>query len=630
MLVKMRKVAGTWVMAIFSFLIIISFGIFGIGDIFRGRTTNTVATVDNVDIPADAVTREFRREMNRLQSLFGGDLNADRARQLGLGQRALDTVIARTLYDLEARDLGLGVGDDLVAKEIRDAPSFQNNGRFDRNLFGSALAVQGLSEDQYVALLREDTRRLQLSGAVTAAVTVPDSLVDTLYRYRNERRSAAYFVITPDLVAPAPEPDEAALADYHKANAKKFTAPEYLKLTLVEVTADDLIDQIAVSESEIEAEYADRAAEFKISERRTIEQMLLPDKETANKAYDALKSGRDFAAVAKDLTGAAAADLTLGTMTRSDLSAVIGDAADDVFALAAGESSAPVKTPLGWHIFRVNEVTTATLQPLDEVRDRLREAIARRRALDTVYKVANQLVDTLAGGATLEEAADQFGLRRIAIAAVDRRGEDPSGKSVAALAKQRKIIDTAFATPEGETSLLTETDDGNFFIVRVDGITPAALKPLDAVHDQVRDAWRRDKLVEMAATRATAATEQLNGGAAIDAVATEIGAKLFTSGAIRRDGDGAGKVFSPALVATLFTLEPGKAAAGPSGDGGGSAIIRLKSVFPADPNADAKGIAALRDSLRAGIEADVATEYRAALKQRFPVSIDTGAVAALF
>ncbi len=628
MLVNLRKIAGTWLMAIFSFLIIISFAVWGIGDIFRGRTSNTVVTVGEVEISDLDVSREFRREMDRLQALFGGNLDSEQALRLGLLDRAVDALVARTLYDLDSAERGLAVGDERVLAEIKSTRSFQNAaGVFDPGVFASTLAASGLSEEQYVAILRNDIRRGQLLGSIAAAAPSPDVLVEALYRHREQRRVAEYFVVGRDGVGDAGEPDDAALAAYHEANAARFTAPEYRKLTFIHITAEELADEIAVSEEEIEAEYDDRRGALVQPEKRTVDQILLGDEGTAKAARERVMNGEDFFAVAEDLAGMDAEEVALGEVTRGGL---VEEVADAVFDLGEGDVGAPVQSPFGWHVFRVTAVTPERVPALAEMRDEIERDIARRNAVDGLYQLTNTLDDTLAGGATLEEAAAELKLNLGRAEAVDSNGRTPAGVHADNLPKVVEFLTIAFETPEGQPSLLVESARGSYFIVRVDGVTAPALRPLETIRDEVTVGWRNAEIDKAMIARARAAVERIGAGEDFAEVAASLGGTPEKSAPVRRDGDGGAGVLAPDLVDALFSRDVGTPAIARAADRRGYVVARATEIVEADPAGDEAGTDALSDEFRASIATDVMSQYRAVLEARFPVRVDRSAIDALF
>ena len=319
-------------------------------------------------------------------------------------------------------------------------------------------------------------------------------------------------------------------------------------------------------------------------------------------------------------------DVSLGTITRNDL---FGDVADTVFELGAGEISAPIQSPFGWHVFRVAAIGENAFPPLPELRAEIEREIALRGATDALYRLTTTLDDVLAAGATLEGAAGQLKLRLTRVAATDSGGTTPENAR-ADLPGGAEFLTAAFATPAGVTSLLNESDDGSYFIVRVDRVTPPALKPLDRIRDEVEAAWRETELDKAAAARAAAAAERINDGEDFAKVAADLGHTALASAPVRRDRDGAEGSFSPRLVAALFALEVGKAHAAPAGDGTGHVVARLADIVEADPNADEAGLTALRDELRVGIASDFTAQYRVTLQKRYPVDVNRRAIDALF
>ncbi len=157
MLNVLRQKAGSWVVKVLMLLLVVSFAIWGIGDVFFGHSRNpTVATVAGSAIPASELADAFDRALNNLQRQVGTTIDRQQAIQFGLMQQALQGLITRRLVDLRAHDMGLTVADDTLRQLITDNPMFQSAGRFDRDRFEQLLQANGLTENGYLARLRED------------------------------------------------------------------------------------------------------------------------------------------------------------------------------------------------------------------------------------------------------------------------------------------------------------------------------------------------------------------------------------------------------------------------------------------------------------------------------------------
>jgi peptidyl-prolyl cis-trans isomerase D len=615
MLDAIRKRATSIVAFGLISLLILSFVVWGIGDLFRVRVADVVAEVGGVDISPDRLGNEFQRELNRLGSQSGIQMTREQGRSFGLLESVLNTMIDRTLYGLGASDLGVAISDDLIAKDIRAKPEFRNQlGTFDSNQFYQVLRSNGFSEGTYVALLRDDLARGQYMDSIRAGGVAPGALVEAVYRHRQERRRADVIKVADKSMTLGREPGESDLAAFHKDNPAPFTAPEYRKLTAVILDAGELAREIAVSDDELADAYQQRDTEFQQPERRRLRQMVLAEEADAKRALGLLDEGRDFAEVAKEVSGADALDLGLVGRAR-----LLPEMADAAFSLAEGAYSQPFESPLGWHLVMVSGIEEATVQTLDQVRDKLRVDVAREKAIDGLFSLANQLEDQLGGGSTLEEAAGRLNLRLLRIDAADRLGLDAFGNPVTGLPPGNVFLDSAFRTSEGEESPLMETGTDGYFIVRVDGVTTPALRPLNAVRADVTAAWKAERRASAADTAAQALLEKIKGGAGLAESAK--GYKVSKPEPFTRRTVNAEQGLTPELVSGVFAIKPGEAVM--ARGIGGVYVARLEEILPANPLSDSEGLKSLETQLTRSVQADLLTQLAGALRERYPVSVNT-------
>ncbi len=622
MLTALKTKASSWIVKILFALLILSFGVWGIGDIFRtgGRDT-AVAEIGPEQISGQEYLRAFQAEVKRLQPLFGGRLETEQARQLGLADQVLDNLVVRVLFEVHAADIGLAVSDEQIAQHIRDDSAFRSEqGQFDRMRFDLLLRQNGLSEAGYVERLRRDIAREQLASAA-AAVTAPQTMAEIIRGYRAERRVAETLLIADAGVSDPGLPDETTLAAFHEENAGRYQAPEYRALTVVRVSPADIADEIKVSEDELNEEFLIRRFDFDVPERRRIEQIVLADEATARAAAERLRQGADFAEVARETTGGEPIDL--GTVERGGMLPELADAA---FAMPEGAASPPVESPLGWHILRAVKVEPGVTATLDALRDQLTREIALSQAADSVISIANQLEDELAAGAGLEEAAARLDLKAENVAAVDAGGQAPDGTPTPGIAGNPALLSLAFAAAVGEPTPLTETDDGGYMIVRVDGVTPAAVRPLAELRERVVADWQTAERAKAAETAAEAIAERLRAGEDLAAIAAERGLTVGKSKPFTRDtGDPEANVLA-ALGAKLFALRVGETTTGDHPLG--HVVARLVGIQPAAP--DATATAALQKSLTEAMSRDAIDLYGAALRREIDVTTNPRAVDALF
>lgn len=623
MLTSIRKGIGSWFTKAFLGLIILSFAVWGVGDILRGPRDRTVLSVGGLDITIS----QFQNELRRMQAQLGSNIDFQRARELGLVELTTRRLIERSLFDVAAADLGLTVSDDLIKQQIFANPAFRNSlGRFDPLIFERAVARIGMNEQMFVAASRQDTAREQLLSSVSEGVAAARLLAETIYAYRAERRVAEVMVIPHSGFADVGAPDAAALAGFHQAQAAQFTAPEYRALTFISLTPEDLMAEVQVSEDELRDEYELRLDDYVTPARRDLDQMVFDDEGAARAAHDKLRAGTDFAAVASERAGQSAEDLALGMVTAAELPREL---AETVFELIPGAFSAPLRSPFGWHLFRVNAVEPGGTLGYEEVRDALATELKLDLAGDALFELSNKVEDELAGGASLEDTATRLGLKLRTVEALDARGRDPAEAPVAELPAKAQFLGAAFGAEIGIETPLTETDQGGYFILRVDRVTPPKLRPLESVRDEVALAWERESRREAAREAAEAAAEQVKGGADLAALGGAKAYRVRTTAALVRGGFGVDPAVSPLLLARLFDLGVGEVTTAASADGQGHVVARLEKVESADLAADSGAVDRLSETLRKAVSDDLVAQYGVALEADYGVSIDRRSIDAL-
>ena len=621
MLQAIRSKAGSlFVKALFGVLIL-TFGIWGIGDIFRNRPTDTtVATVGGQTIDAAALQSALQPALERLSTQLGSQVDLHQAKQMGVVDQVLRQLIDNNLIDQEVQRLQLDVSDAVIRDAITGDPTFRGAGGFDRNAFNALLAANHVSEPQYIESVRHDIARDDLLASLTAGVAAPQTIVDRLYRYRHEKRVA-------DIVAlPAADdtdvglPSAAQLTRFYDAHPDMFRAPEYRGFTLASLTPAELAKTIEIPEAKLKSAYDQRQDEFVLPERRDVQQILAPSEQKAKAAEAALAAGQDFTEVARTITGQDPQTIDLGLVKREELPQQL---AAIVFALPVGKPSQPIKSPLGWHILRVVRIAPPATQSFAEVKAKLQADLAHSEAADRLYDIGNHVDDAIAGGATLDEAAAKFGMTKTVVAAVDEKGLARDGKKIELPVSLADVLKLAFATDQGRTTRVTQTPDGAIYVMHIDRIVPPSVRPLAEVKDKATAAWQAEQRnADVAKEAAALAAKTKPGttakpGTPLAAVAAADGLKVTTSPPFQRQADDPAGV-PPALVDKLFAAKPGGIVT--ASDATGSYVAQLTKVD--EPEAASKDAAAdLTREVTNGIQADLADEFTRSLRARFPVEI---------
>lgn len=628
MMQAIRTRAGSIVVKVLFGLLIISFGFWGIytrSDYYQGHSPDTViATVGSQSIRAEELQQALPPALERLRQQFGSTIDPQQVKQLGILDSLLNQLIDRSLLDQETARLGLAVSDDEVRSVIYQNPAFRgSDGKFDRQLFAQVLSMNRLSEDQLVARLRRDIPRTDLLQAITAGVEVPRPIVDVLYRYRNEKRLADIVAFPASVVSGIGVPSDTDLNKFYEAHPDLFRAPEYRGFTVAYLSPSDLEQPGEIAEDELHKEYEQRKDEFVTPEQRDIQQILAPSEEKAKEAQAALAAGKDWKEVATTIAGQEPDTIDLGLLSRQEIPHELGDVA---FKLPLNEASQPIKSPLGWHILRVVKIEPAATQDFEEAKPKLTAELKREEAADRLDKIGNQADDALAGGATLADVAAKYQFKTETIAASDEGGHDPDGKSIALPPKFAEVVKTVFATSQGDTSRVIDTEDGSIFAIHVDKITPPQVKPLAEVKSEAIGAWQAEQKREAATKEAEALAAAVTPDVALAKAASDKGLTLLAVGPLARSA-AREQTVPPPLIAKLFAAKPGDVVT--ASDENGAYTAQLKEIQSPE-SVPETAATELSDHLASEARSDIAGEFSEGLRRRFPVEINREALDRMF
>ena len=636
---QFRKYARFIVLSILFGMLIISFGLWGVGDMLKatGRSTE-VAHVGGTKIPlygwvggapvyATEVREQFNRQLEAIQRQTGQRPEQEQALRYGLHVRALEEVIQRAVLDYAVQEFGLIISDEEVRAAIARNPAFQGTGgSFDPLLYRNRLQQARISEPQFVIDMRREMAASQLFGVVRADGLAPVSLRNDIFMLESEKRTAETIYVPDAIVVDVPKPTPEQLNTYFEANKAKFQVPEFRAFSYVMITVDDVESQVAVTADALRQEFEARAAEFGTPEKRDVDQAMTDNEEKAKAIIAAVQGGKSLEDAAKEVTGNADGVIKLGPVTKKDLPP--GPLADGIFGLSEGIAAAPIQSPLGWHIVRINKIEAGKSVPFEEVKEKLEKDLKAQQAPDLLIKLVTDFERVLGRTQSMKAAAEDLGLKVRTYENVDARGQDAAGKQVVIGPAASELVQAAFATRESAESELLETQRGEYFIVHTDRITPARMPALSEVEAKAVESWQAVERRKLADEKVKQAVEKANAGTDFDALAKELGVEARITKPVTRFEADAGNYLSQPVVQELFKLTPDKTQSVRTGDG--SVLVRVKSVEPPDLAKDKDQLDRFGKQLDTMVANDLILQLVAALRAKYGVTVDEAAFQATF
>lgn len=627
MLDGIRNAAKNWlgklVLTVLFSLLILSFAVWGIGDIFRGFGQGKVARAGNVDISTEEFRFEYQSQLQRLQQMTRQPITNQQARAFGLDQQILNQMIAEALIDQRARELGLAMSEDSMREAVfKDPTFFGPTGAYDRAVFLDRLRTAGMDERRFAAKLRASYLRQELTGSLVAGLKLPQAMIESVFRYANETRSVEFFLLGAAAVGEIAGPTAEELTKYFEANKSAYRAPEYRKFVTLAVTPATIADPSKVANADVLALY-DRVKtqRFGAPEMRQTQQIVFkPGENTeASAALAKIKGGANFEDIAaeRNLT---AADIDLGLLPLEKFAdPAVGKAA---FGLKEGETSEIIAGRFGPVLVRVTKIQAAAVKPLEEVAEILRGEIAQQRALDSIQKIHSQIEDQRTSGKVLEEAAQAAGLKVRVIEAADAQGRDKAGNPVPDLVEAEQLLKAVFASDIGVDNDTLQTRDRGYVWFEVAGVEPARERTLSEVRGQVEAAWKEDQIALKLREKAEALVKEIEAGKSLEDIAKTVGATADHAPDVKRAGH---PKLSAGAIERIFSLPVGKAATALV-----SATERIvfKVIDSATPAFDPENetVKAVLPQIERAFAEDIGNQFLAVLQREGGVSINQTAV----
>lgn len=532
-----RNWLGKIVMAVVMGLLVISFAIWGIGDIFRGFGLSTVAKIGKTEIGVEQFRTYYNDRLQALSRRMGRPISPDQARALGLDRQLIGQLVAETALDERARDLRLTLSDAEIAQQIVNDKNFAGpSGQFDRNRFEALIRNAGFTEARFVAEQRRTLVRRELTDTIAGGVAPPNALIAAIQQFQNETRTIRYLSLGPAQAGEIPAPNADELAKYFEERKVLFRAPEYRSIVLVELTPESLAQWQTISDADARKVYDENPDKFGTPERRQLRQILFPNADEAKAASEKIAGGTSFEAIAEQ-RGLKDADTDLGTLTKSGI--VDPAIANAAFALKEGDVSAPVQGRFGTVLIKAVKVEPGQMKTFEQVAPEIKKELALNKARGDVIDTQNKIEDARAGGATLAEAAQKVGLTPRTIEAVDRSGRGTDGAPIPNLPKNVDVLSQAFATQVGIETDPVQIPGGGYLWYEVTNVTPSRERNLDEVKPQVETRWKDDQIARKLKEKADEIVGKLKAGGNIDEIATASGLKVETAADLKRNATGA-------------------------------------------------------------------------------------------
>jgi peptidyl-prolyl cis-trans isomerase D len=487
----MRKHAGSWMIKIILFAIVVVFVFWGVGSM-RSRRANRVADINGEIISQDMYQKAYYRLLDNYRRVYGDQYNDSLLKMLHPEETALNQLVNKTVMMQEAKRLGIEVSEEELAANIRQIPAFQNNGAFDYRRYNLLLSQNNITPEEFESGQRDQIILDQLRAVVLSGITVTDDEARQWYDWSNAQIDLSYVLFSPDHYTNI-HPDQKEIQSYFEEHKEAYRTQPQVKVRYLYFDPAVYKAQVKISDERIDEYYQAHPAEFKTEKRVKARHILIKVDEGADdktveakkaeayKIYKLAAGGGDFAALAKKYSQGPTKDKggELGWFTRDKM---VAPFAAKAFSMKAGEISEPVRTRFGWHIIKVEQIEEASKTPLKKASDGIRQKLVNEKAKELAFSKAEDVYDSVFDGDDLGAAGQAH---QVPVATTDffTAAKGPAEKQIGQSVKFAKV---AFGLEKMAISDIQDLGNG-YYLLQVIDRKEAVIPPLEQVLNKVKE-----------------------------------------------------------------------------------------------------------------------------------------------
>lgn len=539
MLNLMRKHAGSWMIKVLLFAIVVVFVFWGVGSM-RNQNETQVAEVNGEIIPVEVYRQAYYRMLDEYRRIYGGQLDDNLIKLLRPNEMALDRLIERVLLLQEAGRLKIKVGSDELAQAIYSMPDFQVNGAFNTERYQQILAQNNLSDQRFRMDRSEALLLNKLRSVLLVGVVATEDEAKEWFEWTNAKVSIEYALFAPARYGDLQPTDEQIRAYFNDHKDNYRTQPQ-VKATYIHFDTELVKSEVKISEETIAAYYESHPAEFQTEKRVKARHILFKVDEGADaaldenkkaeamKVYEMATAGKDFAELAKQYSEGPTKDNggDLGWFTRSRM---VKPFADKAFSMAAGEIGGPVRTDFGWHVIKVEQIEPATSQTLEQAATGIRVKLTSEKAKELALEKAEALYESVFDGDDLLEAgkSQQAPVRQTGYFTA-------AGPKEKAIVQGRKFAQIAFGLEKMAISEIQELGSG-YVILQVTDRKEAVIPEFEQVAERVKADTIKDQQQQKAKADAEAFLAELQKGGTLAQLGTQFNVQPKETPLFARNG----------------------------------------------------------------------------------------------
>ena len=614
-----KSTVGTIVMLLFVVAIAASFALADVQSYISGGIgqAGTLAKVGDQAVTERDLSTAMQRRLTEVREQNPAADYPSLANEFG---QILEGLIQDRALGVFARQTDLHLSKRLIDAEIVKIPRTRGlDGKFSDAAYQAFLQQERLTDAELRDLLGGAlTARLLLAPAAANA-RIPVGVATPYASMLLEQREAEVAIVPAELFAAGvPAPSDADLVAFHRQNSARYMVPEQRVLSIAQIGPEQVAG-IAASPQEIAAYYRANQAQYGGKSTRVLSQAIAPSESAGRALAQRARSG-------------AALGTSLGAQTRQELAGIAGEpVAAAAFGARQGQVVGPIRSDLGWHVIKVDEVRDEPGRPLSAVSGEIAAKLTADKRKEALEALVDKVQTAIDDGASLAEAARAGGLALTRTPPVTAGGVSRAQPGFKLPDQLAPALAAGFDLGEGDEPVIESLPgDTGYVLVGVEQVIAAAPAPLASIRDQVAADWKAKQARDRARAAASAIAAKVARGMPMAQAVASSEARIpppQTLSKRRLELSAAGGNVPPAL-GMMFSLAQGRSRMVADPQGLGFIVVKVTKIVPGNANLQPALISRTQTEFQQTAGTEYAEQMARAIKADVSVKRDEAAIAA--
>ena len=462
-------------------IMVLSFALWGVGDILTSGNSKLAAKVGNEKITLDEFYFKFQESVSIYNNENQKNLNLKEATDLQLHNILINDLVFEKMITNYAKDNNFYISNNSLKLVITDLPQFKNKEEnFSEIKYRNYILNNFQNEEAFLKNIEGAILQGLIFESLNTSNFMNDKIVDLLFRYEGEKRSINYITLNPESISI--DKNLQQLEQFYENNSLNYLVDEKIFIDYINIDLNTYKNFQSISDNSIFDYYNNNIDSYTKDEIRKIVFVRFKDKNESISFFNEWQSNIDIEEYANQ------SNVKFNELQISPGQNFNDEINNVIFNLEVNEISQPIEfDEIGYYIFKVIEIEEEAITPIKDVYEEIKDILATEEAYIFFDEAINESDEMLINDYNFDEISQS--LRNVQVI-----------KNVEINKFKENIVtdgySISYSDPVGFISELIIAND-NAYIYRINSKKEKFIPSLDSIQDEVFSDFKEKRTKEI-------------------------------------------------------------------------------------------------------------------------------------